>query len=54
MTDLTVETYQFQPPGILVIPQVSSEVLVIHEFENEGKRVLPGGINPDKLHEITC
>ena len=46
-----MEAYQIQPPDILVILQVCSEVQLIHEFENEGKRVLPGGINPGERHE---
>ena len=46
-----MKAYQFQPPDILVILQVSPEVLVIHKSENEGKWVLPGGINPDEWHE---
>ena len=49
--DLKVETYQSQPPGVLVIPQIPSEVLVTHEFENQGKWVFLGRINPDKRHE---
>jgi hypothetical protein len=51
-TDPKVKTYQFQSPDILVVPQIPSEVLAIHEFENEGKRVFSGGINPDERYEI--
>jgi len=46
-----MEAYQIQPPDILVIPQVRSEVQSVHEFEKEGERVLPGGINPGEWHE---
>jgi len=46
-----MEAHQFQPPDILGILQVLSEVLVVHKPENEGKRVLPGGIDPDEWHE---
>ena len=46
-----MELYQIQPPDVLVILQIPAEVLVIYEPEDEGERVLPGGINPDEWHE---
>jgi len=46
-----MEAYQIQPPDILVILQVCSEVQLIREFENEGERVLLGGINTGEWHE---
>ena len=49
--DLTMEAYQLQPPDILVILQVRFEVQLIHEFEDEGERVLMGGINPGERQE---
>ena len=46
-----METYQFRPPDILVVPQIFSEVLVIHELEDEGEWVFLGGINPQEWDE---
>ena len=46
-----MESYQLQPGDILVVLQIISEVLAIHKFENEGKRVFPSGINPNERYE---
>ena len=43
-----METYQPQPLDVLVVPQILSEVVVIHEFKNESKWVIPGGIDPNE------
>ena len=49
--NLTMDTYQFWPLGTLVVPQMFSEVLVIHELEDEGEWVFLGGINPHEWDE---
>ena len=41
-TNLTMGAYQFRPLGISVVPQIFTEVLVIHELKNEGKWVFLG------------
>ena len=44
------KTYQLPPPDIAVVSEVLSEVGVFHELEDEGKWMLPSGINPDERH----
>ena len=51
MSDLVMESYQLQPGNILVVLQIISEVLAIHKFENEGKRMFRSGINPNERYE---
>ena len=36
-----IKIYQIKPPDVLVMPQIPSEVHMIHKSEDEGKRVLP-------------
>jgi len=37
---MVVGAHEFTPPDILVVPQIPSEIEVIHELENEGQWVL--------------
>ena len=46
-----METYQFRPLDNLVVPEIFSEVLMIHEPKSEGERVFLGGINSHKWDE---
>ena len=48
-----VGAYNLTPPDILVVPQIFSKVQIIHEFEDEGQRVLGGGVYPDKRHDVS-
>ena len=48
---MTMEAYQLWPPDTLVVSQISSEVQMIHEFENESKRVFPSGIDANERYE---
>lgn len=52
MTDTMMETHQLQSSNVLIIPQVPSEVQMVHKFENEAKRVFPSRIDPNERHEI--
>jgi len=47
-----VRAHNPTPPDILVVPQVLSEVQIIHEFEDEGQRMLGGGVHSDKLRNV--
>jgi len=47
-----VESYQLQPGSVLVVPQIASEIRIIHKFENESKGVFPSGINCNERYEI--
>jgi len=47
-----VEPYQLQPGGVLVVPQIASEIRMIHKFENESEGVFPSGINCNERYEI--
>ena len=47
-----VGTHKFTPPNILVVPQVLSEVQIIHEFEDEGQGMLGCGVHSDKWHDV--
>jgi len=47
-----VRAHKFTPPGILVVPQILSEIEVIHELEDESQWVLGGGVHSDKWNDI--
>lgn len=44
--------HKLTPPDILVVSQILSEVQIIHESEDEGQRVLGGGVYSDKRHDV--
>ena len=49
---MTMEAYQVTSPNIVVVPQIFSEVGVIHELENESQRILWGGVHSDEWHSV--
>jgi hypothetical protein len=50
--DRTLETYKPASVGILVVPQILSEVLLIHELENEPKWVFGGRVHSDERDNV--
>jgi hypothetical protein len=44
--------YQFKPPDVPVVPQIISEVEMIHQFKNESQRMLGGRIHPDERDDV--
>ena len=46
------EAYQFKPPNIPVVPQVLSEVHVIHEIKDEGRWMFWGRTHSDERHDV--
>ena len=52
VVDVRGEAHKLTPPDILVVSQILSEIKVVHEFKNESKWVLCGGIHSDKWCDI--
>jgi hypothetical protein len=50
--DRSLEAYKPAPVGILFVPQILSEVLLIHELENESKRMFGGRVHSDKRDNV--
>lgn len=44
-------SYQLQPGGFRVIPQIISEIQMLHKFEDESEGVFWGGINRNERNE---
>ena len=51
LLDARMEAYQIYPSGFPVVPQIHSEVRLVHELKNEGKWVFLGGINANKRYK---
>lgn len=49
---MTAETYQLQPGGVRVVPQVVPEIKALHKFKDESKGVCWGGVNRNERDEI--
>ena len=57
---MTMEAYKFAPPNVPVVPQILSDIGMIHELKNESQWVLRGGVHSNEwddvpvLEAITC
>ena len=47
-----VGPYQFKSPGILIVPQILSEIEVVHEFKNKSRWMLGTRIYTDKRYDV--
>ena len=49
---MTMETYEFASPNVPVVPQILSEIGMIHELENESQWMLRGGVQSDEWDNV--